>query len=136
MRSFASGSNSEAGVENIQKMRDLKDHQMLYELMAKQYEAAHPDAAKEPSLIQVLDPPSRPNLDRGPKGAMIVIGATMFDFFSFVSVWSFSNSLVSASCWCRSGRHAGASRVCYCGPDAKDAALNAGTPMEAGLADC
>lgn len=41
--------------DNIQRVRDLKYHQMLYEMLARQFEAARLDEAKEPSIIQVLD---------------------------------------------------------------------------------
>lgn len=44
------------GLENIKRLRDVKYYEMLYELLAKQYEAARLDEAKDPSIIQVLDP--------------------------------------------------------------------------------
>lgn len=67
---------SRAGLDNIQLMRDLKYYQMLYELLAKQYEAARLDEAKDAALIQVLDPAIEPEFKSKPRRAMIVLGAT------------------------------------------------------------
>ncbi len=71
-------------MENIQLMRDLKYYQMLYELLAKQYEVARLDEAKESSLIQVLDPAVEPERKSSPKRALIVITATLVAFFAAV----------------------------------------------------
>ncbi len=50
------------GTDYIRKLRDLKFNETLFELMAKQYEAARIDEANDPAIIQVLDkaiPPER-----------------------------------------------------------------------------
>lgn len=78
--------NNQAGLDNIQLMRDLKYYQMLYELLAKQYEVARLDEAKEPSLIQVLDPAVEPERKSKPKRALIVLAATLMSGFAAV-VW-------------------------------------------------
>jgi tyrosine-protein kinase Etk/Wzc len=77
--------SSKAGLESIQLMRDLKYYQMLYELLAKQYEAARLDEAKEPSLIQVLDPAVAPERKSRPKRALIVLGATVLAFLAAIA---------------------------------------------------
>ena len=59
------------GLENIKTLRDVKYHQMLYELHAKQYEAARLDEAKDPSIIQVLDSAVPPEKKFRPKRALI-----------------------------------------------------------------
>ena len=79
--------NTQAGLANIQLMRDVKYYQMLYELLAKQYEVARLDEAKEPSLIQVLDPAVEPERKSGPKRAIIVLAAAMGAFFAAL-VWA------------------------------------------------
>lgn len=61
------------GLENIQTLRDVKYYQMLYELLAKQYEAARLDEAKDASVIQVLDPAFEP--ERKFKPRRLLIGA-------------------------------------------------------------
>jgi tyrosine-protein kinase Etk/Wzc len=76
---------NQAGLQSIQLMRDLKYYQMLYELLAKQYEAARLDEAKEPSLIQVLDLAVAPERKSRPTRALIVLGATMLAFFAVIA---------------------------------------------------
>jgi uncharacterized protein involved in exopolysaccharide biosynthesis len=43
------------GLENIKLLRDVKYYEMLYELLAKQYEISRLDEAKDPAIFQVLD---------------------------------------------------------------------------------
>jgi uncharacterized protein involved in exopolysaccharide biosynthesis len=62
-----------AGLENIRTLRDVKYYQMLYELLAKQYEMAHLDEAKDASVIQVLDPAIEPERKDKPRRALIVL---------------------------------------------------------------
>ncbi|MFC4930078.1 GumC family protein [Massilia sp. GCM10023247] len=63
----------QAGLENIKILREVKYHQMLYELLAKQYEFARLEEAKQPSLIQVLDTAIEPERKSKPKRAVIVL---------------------------------------------------------------
>jgi uncharacterized protein involved in exopolysaccharide biosynthesis len=70
------GSASEStkgGFENIKLLRDVKYYQMLYELLAKQYEAARLDEARDPSVIQVLDPAVEPERRSAPTRTLIVL---------------------------------------------------------------
>lgn len=76
------------GFQNIQLLRDLKYYQMLYELLAKQYEAARLDEAKDPSIIQVLDPAVEPEHKFKPKRALIVLMSGLAALFGVV-IWSF-----------------------------------------------
>jgi uncharacterized protein involved in exopolysaccharide biosynthesis len=73
--SAASGaaSNNRSGFESIKLLRDVKYYQMLYELLAKQYEVARLDEAKTPSVIQVLDPAEEPERRSGPSRVLIVV---------------------------------------------------------------
>lgn len=68
-----SGSKSQMGFENIKLLRDVKYYQMLYELLAKQYEVARLDEAREPTIIQVLDSAIEPERKAKPKRAVIVV---------------------------------------------------------------
>ena len=81
---------SKAGLDNIQLMRDLKFYQMLYELLAKQYEVARLDEAKDPALIQVLDPAVQPERKSNPKRALIVLAATLLSGFAVIAWVLFS----------------------------------------------
>ena len=63
-----------AGLANVKLLRDVKYYQMLYELLAKQYEIARIDEAKDPAVIQVLDPAIEPERKAGPKHVAIAVG--------------------------------------------------------------
>lgn len=69
------------GIDNIKLLRDVKYFQMLYEMLAKQYEIARLDEAKEPSLIQVMDPALDPERRFKPRRTFIVILSTLFGLF-------------------------------------------------------
>ncbi|GAB3443539.1 Wzz/FepE/Etk N-terminal domain-containing protein [Massilia solisilvae] len=74
----ASGAGpKQSGFDNIMLLRDVKYYQMLYELLAKQYEAARLDEAKDPSVIQVLDPAVEPERKFKPNRTLIVVLTTM-----------------------------------------------------------
>jgi tyrosine-protein kinase Etk/Wzc len=45
----------EAGVEYVRAMRDVKYYETIFELLAKQFEMAKIDEAKEPTQVQMLD---------------------------------------------------------------------------------
>lgn len=80
--SKAAGSRS--GFENIQLLRDVKYYQMLYELLAKQYEVARLDEAKDPALIQVLDTAIEPERKIKPKRALFVVTLTILSLAAAV----------------------------------------------------
>jgi tyrosine-protein kinase Etk/Wzc len=79
----------QGGLESIKILRDVKYHQMLYELLAKQYEVARLDEAKDTSVIQVLDAAIEPERKVKPKRAIIVLMTAIFAFFAAVA-WAFS----------------------------------------------
>lgn len=85
-RSDAAKSNS--GLENIQVLRDVKYYQMLYELLAKQYEAARLDEAKDAAVVQVLDKAVVPEERDKPKRTIIVLLAGVFGGV-FAVAWAF-----------------------------------------------
>lgn len=86
-RNTAAGATGQAdgvkkeGLESIKLLRDVKYYQMLYELLAKQYEVARLDEAKDPSVIQVLDPAAVPERKAKPHRAMVVIVAAVLALF-------------------------------------------------------
>lgn len=73
----AGGGVAGGGLKSIQVLRDLKYYQMLYELLAKQYEAARLEEAREVPVVQVLDPAVEPESAswprRGPTGAIAFV---------------------------------------------------------------
>jgi len=83
-----SAAAGQSGLENVKILRDLKYHQMLYELLAKQYEVARLDEAKDPPIIQVLDPAIDPERRSKPRRALIVM-LTTFVAFMLAVLWAF-----------------------------------------------
>jgi len=68
----------EAGLEYIRKLRDVKYNETIFDILARQFEVAKLDEAKQGALIQVLDPAIPPDRRSFPKRGLIVIGATAF----------------------------------------------------------
>jgi tyrosine-protein kinase Etk/Wzc len=79
---------NQQGLENIKTLREVKYYQMLYELLAKQYEAARLDEAKDASVIQVLDNAIEPERKFKPKRGVIVIGGFLGGLFLAI-LWAF-----------------------------------------------
>ena len=69
------------GLSSIKLLRDVKYYQMLYELLAKQYEVARLDEAKDASVIQVLDPAVQPERKAKPRRSIIVLVAGLAGLF-------------------------------------------------------
>lgn len=84
------------GFQNIKILRDVKYHQMLYELLAKQYEVARLDEAKDASIIQVLDPAVEPERKFKPKRAIIVLLSALAGFVIAVIAAFVLSSIASA----------------------------------------
>lgn len=79
-----------AGLENVKILRDVKYYQMLYELLAKQYEIARLDESKDSSVIQVLDSAVEPERKAKPARAVIVLIAAGLSFFIACAIALFS----------------------------------------------
>jgi uncharacterized protein involved in exopolysaccharide biosynthesis len=77
----------EAGLEYIRRLRDVKYYETIFELLAKQFEVAKLDEAREGSIIQVVDLAVLPDKKSFPPRALIVIGATVLTFFGAV-LWA------------------------------------------------
>ncbi|MGD0646778.1 MAG: GNVR domain-containing protein [Acidobacteriaceae bacterium] len=75
-----------AGMEYVRGLRDVKYYETIFDILARQFEVAKLDEAKEGALIQVVDPAIVPDRKSGPKRSLIVIGATAFGFFLGVVV--------------------------------------------------
>jgi uncharacterized protein involved in exopolysaccharide biosynthesis len=73
----------EAGLAYIRKERDVKYHQLLFDLLARQYEAARMDEAKSAPVIQVVDPALPPDRKSAPFRALwALVGGTLGFLFS------------------------------------------------------
>lgn len=70
----------EAGLEYVRKLRDVKYNETIFEILARQFEVAKLDEARQGALIQVVDPAIPPDKRSFPKRGLIVIGATAAGF--------------------------------------------------------
>ena len=75
------GQVTEAGLEYIRKMRDVKYYEAEFALLSKQLELARLDEAREGSLIQVVDPAYAPDKRSFPQRTLIVLAATLAGLF-------------------------------------------------------
>jgi tyrosine-protein kinase Etk/Wzc len=67
----------ELALEYVRKQREVKYHEVLFELIAKQYEAARLDEAREVPLIQVIDSATIPDKKSGPPRALLVLASCL-----------------------------------------------------------
>lgn len=84
-QSSSAGAKGE-GAEYIAKYRDFKYHETLFELMAKQYELARLDEAREGIVIQVVDAAQPPERKSKPRRALTAILATIAVGFLMIIV--------------------------------------------------
>jgi len=79
------GAEPKAGQgDYINRYRDFKYQETLYELFAKQFEMAKLDEAREGATIQVVDAAQPPELKSKPKKALIAILATLATGFALL----------------------------------------------------
>jgi len=80
------GKVPQAGLEYVRKLRDVKYNEMIFEILARQFEVAKLDEAKQGALIQIVDPAIPPERRSFPKRSLIVVGATVLGFCFAVCV--------------------------------------------------
>ncbi len=74
------GAVSEAGLEYIRRLRDVKYYETIFDILARQFEVAKLDEARQGALIQVVDVAVPPDKRSFPKRTYITIGATVLGF--------------------------------------------------------
>jgi tyrosine-protein kinase Etk/Wzc len=73
------------GIDNLGLLRDVKYFEVIYELLARQFEIAKIDEAKDGAIIQVLDKAIVPDRRSGPKRTYIVLmSAVLAGFFGLI----------------------------------------------------
>jgi uncharacterized protein involved in exopolysaccharide biosynthesis len=75
------GRVTDAGLDYVRKLRDVKYYETIFEILARQFEIAKLDEAKQGALIQVVDSAVPPDKRSFPKRGIIVIVATASGFF-------------------------------------------------------
>jgi len=71
------GGSTVAGIDNLGLLRNVKYYETMYELLAKQYEAAKLDEAKDAAIVQVLDKAIVPDRKSAPARTRIVMVVTL-----------------------------------------------------------
>ncbi|HEX5235537.1 MAG TPA: Wzz/FepE/Etk N-terminal domain-containing protein [Silvibacterium sp.] len=77
-----SGRVPEVALEYTRKVREVRYHEALYNLLTKQYEAARIDEAKSAPLIQVIDRAVPPDKTSGPPRLLIALGSGLLGIFA------------------------------------------------------
>jgi uncharacterized protein involved in exopolysaccharide biosynthesis len=78
---LSKGRVTEAGMDYLRRLRDLKYHETVFELLAKELEIAKLDEAREGEIVQVVDAAVPPDVHSSPHRTLIVIGMTVLGFF-------------------------------------------------------
>jgi tyrosine-protein kinase Etk/Wzc len=63
------------GLEYIRRLRDVKYYETIFEVLARQFELAKLDEAREGAIVQVVDPAVPPDKRSFPKRSLIVLGS-------------------------------------------------------------
>jgi tyrosine-protein kinase Etk/Wzc len=76
----------ELALEYIRKQREVKYHETLFELLARQYESARLDESRETPLLQVVDKAIVPDKKSGPPRALLLLAGAFLGLVAGV-VW-------------------------------------------------
>jgi uncharacterized protein involved in exopolysaccharide biosynthesis len=71
----------EAQLNYLRKQRDVQYHTLIFDLIARQFEAARLDEAKASPVIQLLDPAQVPDRKSGPFRALWTLAGGVLGFF-------------------------------------------------------
>jgi uncharacterized protein involved in exopolysaccharide biosynthesis len=85
-----------AGLEYVRKLRDVKYHEALFALLARQYEAAKIDEARDTLIVQQMDKAVRPEKKSGPLRLLIVLAVTILALLVAIMVASFMEAMERA----------------------------------------
>ena len=78
----------ESGVDYVRRLRDVKYFETIFDLLARQLEAAKIDEARQGATIQIVDRAVVPDHHSSPKRTFIVVGATVLGVILGLS-WAF-----------------------------------------------
>jgi tyrosine-protein kinase Etk/Wzc len=78
----------ETGLEYVRKLRDVKYYETIFDILARQFEVAKLDEAKQGAVIQVLSPAIAPDRRSFPKRSLITLsGALAGGFLGLVFIF-------------------------------------------------
>jgi len=87
------GSVPQAGLDYVRKLRDVKYTETIFELLAKQFEIAKIDEARQGSVVQLVDKAIPPDKKSSPNRLLIIVGSTIAGFVLAVAWILFSEAL-------------------------------------------
>ncbi len=73
--------NDSGGIDSLGLLRDVKYYETIYELLAKQFELAKIDEAKDSAVVQVMDKAIEPDSKSKPKRSEIVLLSALAALF-------------------------------------------------------
>ena len=80
--------NSGSGIDTLGLLRNVKYYETIYELLAKQFELAKIDEAKDSAVVQVMDKAIEPDRKSKPKRSLIVLLSALAALFIGI-LWAF-----------------------------------------------
>ncbi len=86
--------NDSSGIDNVGLLRNIKYQETLYELLAKQYELAKIDEAKDSAVVQVMDKAIEPDRKSKPYRSLLVVLSALVAFFIGI-LWAFVRESVA-----------------------------------------
>jgi uncharacterized protein involved in exopolysaccharide biosynthesis len=75
------GNMQEAALEYVRKYRDVKYYETIFELIARQYEIAKVDEAKQGAIIQIVDRATVPDHRSFPSKLIFTLVGIFLGFF-------------------------------------------------------
>src|SRR5207237_4322464 len=78
---LSKGRVTQSGMEYLRRYRELKYQETIFELLAKEFEIAKLDEAREGSIVQVVDAAVPPDRRSSPHRLLIVLISTIAAFF-------------------------------------------------------
>jgi uncharacterized protein involved in exopolysaccharide biosynthesis len=80
--------NSDSGLDSLELLRNVKYYETIYELLAKQFELAKIDEAKDSAVVQVMDKAIEPDRKSKPFRSLIVLLSALVAGFVAI-LWAF-----------------------------------------------
>jgi tyrosine-protein kinase Etk/Wzc len=87
------GSVPQAGLDYVRSLRDMKYNETIFELLAKQFEIAKIDEARQGSVVQLVDKAIVPDKKSFPQRLLIIVCSTIAGFVLAIFWVLFSEAL-------------------------------------------
>ncbi|HWH59035.1 MAG TPA: Wzz/FepE/Etk N-terminal domain-containing protein [Terriglobales bacterium] len=78
------GQMTQSGMEYVRRLRDVKYYETIFDILAREFEIAKLDEAREGSLIQVVDTAVPPDKKSFPPRGLMIVGGVFLGLFAGV----------------------------------------------------